>query len=95
MSPETTKHEHGQGLGRQVTQPRQLPLRGRYDDLLRTFEEVSTDNPSLLGAGVVFFVFLSIFPALAASISLYAFIADPADIDQQFRNPAVFITSEV
>jgi len=40
-------------------------------------------HASVLAGGVAFFAFLSILPALAALVSLYGLVADPADVGRQ------------
>lgn len=44
------------------------------------FDRFGNDNISLVAAGVAFYVMLSIFPALAAMVSLYALVGDPDDV---------------
>ena len=46
----------------------------------RAWQETKDDNISLLAAGVAFFAFLAIFPALIAAVSIYGLIANPADV---------------
>ena len=41
------------------------------------FDRFGRDNISLVAAGVAFYVMLSIFPALAAMVSLYALVGNP------------------
>jgi membrane protein len=45
--------------------------------------EISEDNLSIAAAGVAFYAFLSIFPGLAAAVSIYGLVSDPADIERQ------------
>jgi membrane protein len=54
----------------------------------RTKAEIKNDNLGLLAAGVSFYAFLSIFPALTALISIYALFADPATVEQQVQAAA-------
>lgn len=44
------------------------------------YDRFGRDNISLVAAGVAFYVMLSIFPALAAMVSLYALVGDPDDV---------------
>lgn len=53
--------------------------------LRRTKQEVKRDNLSLIAAGVAFYAFLAIFPALTAVVSLYGLLADPAQVEQQVQ----------
>jgi len=49
---------------------------------LRVFEKLVANHASMLAAGVAFWVFLALFPALVALVSLYGLIADPAAIQR-------------
>lgn len=69
--------------GREASRPSEIPKQGWKDILLRTKQETSRDYISLVAAGVAFYGLLAIFPALAAAISIYGLVADPADIQQQ------------
>ena len=51
----------------------------------RTREEIKNHNVGLLAAGVAFYAFLSIFPAMTALVSIYALFANPADVQQQVQ----------
>jgi membrane protein len=46
-------------------------------------DEVVENNLSLTAAGVAFYSFLSVFPALAASVSIYGLISDPIAVERQ------------
>lgn len=53
-----------------------------YRATKQVFSRVQGDRLSLVAAGVAFFIFLSIFPALASIISIYGLVADPQDVRQ-------------
>lgn len=61
----------------------EIPPRGWRQILLRGWREASADQLPLLSAGVAFFGFLAIFPALIALTLVYGLVADPATIAQQ------------
>jgi membrane protein len=69
--------------GRAADTPRRIPAAGWRDVLWRTKNEMSRDNLSLVAAGVAFYALLAIFPAIAATISIYGLVADPQTIEQQ------------
>lgn len=49
--------------------------------IVRTiFNRIGRDNITLVAAGVAFYAMLAMFPALAAIVSLYALVGDPADV---------------
>jgi membrane protein len=51
--------------------------------LRKLLQEVARDNLSVVAAGVAFYAFLSLFPAIAAIISLYGLVVDTAMVQQQ------------
>jgi membrane protein len=67
-----------------------IPARGWRDIFVRVKHEVKTDNLALVAAGVAFLFFLSLFPALAALVSIYGLISDPAQVkDQVMAMPGI------
>src|SRR5690349_1673114 len=61
----------------------------------RTKAEIKDDNLGLLAAGVSFYAFLSIFPALTALVSIYALFADPTQVEQQLDAASRVLPGEV
>ena len=53
------------------------PARGWWQVTRRAVKEAKADNVPILGAGVAFFAFLAIVPALIAALTLYGLVADP------------------
>jgi membrane protein len=66
------------GRGREADTPNDIPAKGLRDVFWRLVREVVDDRVTLIAAGVTFYLLLAMFPALAALVSLYGFIADPA-----------------
>lgn len=56
------------------------------DTALRTGRQVKGDHLTIVAAGVAFFAFLAIFPALAAMVSIYGLVADPMQVEQQIAS---------
>jgi membrane protein len=79
------KQEIETALGREATRPRDFPVRAWRRVLWRVWAGIGTHHLSIIAAGVAFFGILAIFPALAALIALYGFVADPAEIMQSLR----------
>lgn len=48
-------------------------------------ERTSRDNLNVVAAGCAFFALLALFPFLAALISIYGLLADPAQVSQQLQ----------
>lgn len=69
------------GRGREAETPFQIPLRGLLDVAWRLWIQIGQDRILLVAAGTTFYVLLAIFPALAAFVSLYGFVADPKTIE--------------
>jgi membrane protein len=55
------------------------------DTLRRTRREAQRDHLSMVAAGVAFYAFLSVFPALAAIVSVYGLLSDPGQVEQQLN----------
>jgi membrane protein len=51
-------------------------------------DELKHDNLSLVAAGVAFYALMAIFPAIIATVTVYALVADPAQVRGQLA-PAV------
>ena len=56
-----------------------------YYFVKRLTTRLTEDRISLVSAGVAFYIFLSIFPALASVISLYGLLTDPLDIQKHLE----------
>ncbi len=53
---------------------------------VRTLHRIKEHNLSLIAAGVAFYAFLSLFPTLAAMLSIYGLVSDPATVETQIRS---------
>jgi membrane protein len=71
-------HEHGRG--RQASHPMQIPWRGWYDIIWRTYREMNSDRLLSIAGGVSFFILLAIFPAITALVSAYALFFNTSTI---------------
>ncbi len=69
--------------GGDATKPRDIPKRGWFQILRRSWKEAKADNVPLIAAGVAFYAFLAIFPAIIAAVLLYGLLADPAQVADQ------------
>ena len=72
-----------QNRGRSATSPHQIPMPGWKDILIRSWQEISDNNIFLVAGGVTYAVLLALFPALAALVSIYGLLLDPAQVEQQ------------
>lgn len=69
--------------GRQAKTPTQIPMKGWKDIALRVKTRLAKDHVSIVSAGIGFYFFLALFPAIAAALSLYGLAMDPAQVEQQ------------
>jgi membrane protein len=72
--------------GRHADKPSDIPKRGWKDILKRTKKGLAEDHVTIVAGGVAFFALLGSVPAIAATISIYGLIADPAQVEQQFAS---------
>ena len=66
--------------GRDADRPSEIPPLGWKDIVWRLWEEFNKDRVLLIAAGASFYLLLALFPALAAFVSLYGFVADPVTV---------------
>lgn len=66
--------------GREADTPGEIPARGLRDVFWRVIESVMGDRVTLIAAGVTYYILLSLFPAMAALVALYGFVAEPSTI---------------
>jgi membrane protein len=69
--------------GATAEQPSQIPAKGWFQVTKRAWAEAKTDQVPLLAAGVAFYSFLSLFPAMIAAVTIYGLVADPATVARQ------------
>ncbi len=67
------------GRGRLAERPHHIPLKGWTDILWRTGGAYFGDRVGFVAGGVTFFFLLSLFPTLAAFVTIYGLFADPTD----------------
>jgi membrane protein len=63
--------------------------------LSRLPARVREHNTTLVAAGVAFYAFLALVPALIALVSVYGLVADPADVRQQVQDLSSSLPTEV
>ena len=82
----TTTQEQVDVPGGKAERPTEIPARGWLQVVKRGWKEAKADQVPLLAAGVAFYAFLAIFPALIAVVSIYGLFADPATIANQLNS---------
>ena len=73
------------GRGHEAGTPTEIPALGWKDILWRTYEEFGQDRVMAVAAGVTYYALLAIFPAIAALVSVYGLVADPATIQDHLN----------
>ena len=69
--------------GEDAEKPQDIPARGWVQIAKRGWAEAKTDNVPLMAAGMAYYAFLAIFPAIIAAVLIYGFVADPEQITAQ------------
>lgn len=77
--------------GRAAETPGDIPVRGWHDIIWRIWGEFHRTRIMSVAAGVTFYVLLSVFPTIAALVSLYGFVADRALIGRHLDLLAGFL----
>lgn len=72
--------------GIHAEKPTQIPARGWWQIVKRSWAEHNADNMPIIAGGVAFFGFLAIFPALIAIISIYGLVASPEQAATQIQS---------
>jgi membrane protein len=93
IPPEQAGNEANRG--READEPHQLPKQGWLDVLSRTGTRISTDNISIVAAGVAFYAFVAVVPTLAAVIGIYGLVSDPSHVGSQVTAFARILPKEV
>ena len=71
--------------GASASVPKDIPKRGWFQVTKRAWSEAKTDQVPLLAAGVAFYSFLALFPAMIAAVTIYGLVADPATVARQAK----------
>jgi membrane protein len=90
----TTTQEQVKVPGGKAERPSEIPARGWTQVAKRGWKEAKADQVQLLAAGVAFYAFLAIFPALIAIVSIYGLFADPSTIANQLNSITTALPDE-
>lgn len=90
MAPNTTPPKNGYN----AASPGAIPKKGWKHLLLRLKDRIGADNVSIVSAGVAFYFFLALFPAMAALFSIYGLVVEPAEVEQQLEQAADVLPAE-
>ncbi|MDA3921567.1 MAG: YihY/virulence factor BrkB family protein [Salinisphaera sp.] len=84
-----------QDRGRDADAPWQIPVRGWLDILRRAWKGTVDRNLSLVAGGVTFYLLLAVFPGLAALVSVYGLVANPADVAKVVQSLSGMLPSSI
>jgi membrane protein len=82
MNPHVSEQDYP---GAAADRPTEIPKRGWWQILKRAWKEAKADQVPLLAAGVAFYSFLALFPAMIAAVMLYGLVADPKTVADQAK----------
>ena len=71
--------------GRSAHWPKEIPAAGWWDILWRVVKRLGGENLTLICGGMAMYALLSVFPALAAAVSIYGLFTTPADAIKQVQ----------
>ncbi|MEO2107402.1 MAG: YihY/virulence factor BrkB family protein [Actinomycetota bacterium] len=89
----TTTEPPGIRSGATADDPTDIPSQGWRQILRRTKDEIKDDRVTLMAAGMAFYAMLALFPALAAAITIWGLVADPAQVQRTIADAAQALPS--
>jgi membrane protein len=72
--------------GREAESPLDIPARGWKDIIWRAAQDFSNKHLTLVAGGVTYYIILALFPGLAALVSIYGLVSNPAQVEQQVNS---------
>ncbi|MFP5335903.1 MAG: YihY/virulence factor BrkB family protein [Actinomycetes bacterium] len=94
MTRAATREARNDVPGAEATRPREVPRAGWWQIARRAWKEAKADQVPLLAAGVAFFAFLSLFPAMIALVLLFGLVADPQQVQRQIESFAAALPQD-
>lgn len=79
---------------RRATSPLSVTRHGWWGILWRVYGSIQQHHIGMMASSIAFYGLLSLFPAIAALISIWGMYADPIQVQQQLINLDQFIPSE-
>ena len=80
--------------GRTANSPQDIPAKGWKDVLMRVKSEINKDKISVLSAAMAYYALFSFIPAISSVIVVYAWISDPAEINQHMEKISGILPAE-
>jgi membrane protein len=85
------KRQMDNNTGREAERPRDIPVAGWKEVMLRVKDQLGKNNISIVAAGAAFYLFMALFPTLVAIISIYGLVTEPAEVEQHMAQIAGFL----
>ncbi len=83
--PTGTRPDPDNAAGSGADSPAEIPPRGWWAVIKRVGSQINNNQLMTQAAAVTFYALLSVFPAMAALVSIYGLFADPAAISDQIN----------
>lgn len=80
--------------GRDATTPRDIPPKGWWDVLRRTWTQIGKDNIGLVAAGIAFYGLLALFPGIGAVVAIAAFFIDRGTIATELETLSAMLPAD-
>jgi len=80
--------------GASADKPGEIPPKGWFQVTKRAWAEAKVDQVPLLAAGVAFYTFLSLFPAMIAAVTVYGLVADRRTVAEQAEQLSAALPQE-
>ncbi|HKJ79831.1 MAG TPA: YihY/virulence factor BrkB family protein [Prolixibacteraceae bacterium] len=81
-------------LQNSVKNPAQFKGKAWIEIFKRVATQIKKDNVQIVAAGVAFYFFLALFPAIAAIFSIYGLVVEPAQVSEQMSQIATFLPDQ-
>ncbi|MDT0675854.1 YihY/virulence factor BrkB family protein [Autumnicola musiva] len=81
-------------MAKRIHNPLNIPFSGWKKIVLHVKDEISADSVDIVSAGITFYAFLAIFPAIMALISIYGLTTDPHQIQEQLSQISAMMPQE-
>lgn len=79
------RKKHSDTHGRKANRPEEIPKQGWKDIAVRVKNQISKDNVNIISAGISYYAFLAIFPAIAAIIAIYGLVTNQQTVQRQLN----------
>lgn len=76
----------GEAPGSTAEAPHRIPAKGWWQILKRVKGQIDADQIQIVSAGIAFYLFLSLFPLLAAAVAVYGLVTDPMQAEEQIAS---------